>query len=342
MGGISGCIYTAELSKCQNYGNVTNNNGETGGIAGYAQSSTIEKSCNLGSITSNGAIGGIVGIFARGAYVSYVYNRGSVTKVDDKGSIGGIVGYTKVDSKFSQKYKFCYNAGKINYNKENTEIEAGQIIGKCEIGELQNCYYLNDGSSITGLGGESHLDEEGKVGGKSVSELKSKEIIKNLNIEEEIFTSDKKNINLGYPIFTWQTDSETQDMFNVNTYTIEDNTIKNIQPNMIYEDFIKNIETNMEYTIKERDMVITGTSKIKTGQKLKVGEVEYALIVTGDCNGDGQADIKDILQINKHRLNKAQLTSVYFIAGDVNKDGKVNIKDILQLNKYRLGKISNL
>ena len=128
----------------------------------------------------------------------------------------------------------------------------------------------------------------------------------------------------------------------VNIYSVENNTIKNIQPNTSYIEFIKNITSNKDIVVKERNIILTGTSKIKTGQVLTVGEKTYTLIVTGDTNGDGQADIKDILQINKHRLNKAQLTSAYFTAGDVNKDGKVDIKDILQLNKYRLSKISQL
>ena len=69
---------------------------------------------------------------------------------------------------------------------------------------------------------------------------------------------------------------------------------------------------------------------------------KYTIIVTGDANGDGQADIRDILAINKHRLNKASLTAEYLQASDVNEDGKTDIKDILQINKFRLGKIQTL
>ena len=69
---------------------------------------------------------------------------------------------------------------------------------------------------------------------------------------------------------------------------------------------------------------------------------EYTIIVKGDCNGDGVADFKDILLINKHRLNKSKLTGAYLEAGDINLDKKVDFKDILQVNKYRLGKISEL
>ena len=68
----------------------------------------------------------------------------------------------------------------------------------------------------------------------------------------------------------------------------------------------------------------------------------YKIIVTGDTNGDGKADIQDILNINKHRLNKGNLENEYLKAGDVNGDGKVDIQDILKINKYRLNKISEI
>ena len=66
---------------------------------------------------------------------------------------------------------------------------------------------------------------------------------------------------------------------------------------------------------------------------------EYTIVVKGDTNGDGESNLKDLLQINKHRLNKSKLTAEYLLAGDVNKDNEVNLKDLLQVNKYRLGKI---
>lgn len=122
--------------------------------------------------------------------------------------------------------------------------------------------------------------------------------------------------------------------------TIDGNYIKNIQPNTKYEDFVKEFSNDIVFTVKEGNNIVTGTATIKTGQTFTAGENTYILVVSGDINGDGQADIKDILQINKHRLNKIQLTNEYLRAGDVNKDGIVDIKDILQINKYRLGKIS--
>ena len=68
----------------------------------------------------------------------------------------------------------------------------------------------------------------------------------------------------------------------------------------------------------------------------------FTIVVLGDANGDGKADFKDILLINKHRLNKSNLEEEYLLAGDVNEDGEADFKDILQINKFRLGKINEL
>ena len=68
----------------------------------------------------------------------------------------------------------------------------------------------------------------------------------------------------------------------------------------------------------------------------------FTLIVRGDTNGDGNADFKDILQINKHRLNVAKLQDALLMAGDLNNDQNADFKDILQINKFRLGIIDEL
>ena len=135
---------------------------------------------------------------------------------------------------------------------------------------------------------------------------------------------------------------EIEKIFTSDTYEITENKIKNIQPNINLEELIKNITSNQEYTVREGEKIITETDKIITGQILTVGDTSYTLVVKGDVNGDGLANIHDILAINKHRLDKVILEDEYFEAADVIRDGKADIKDILQLNKYRLNKINEL
>lgn len=127
-------------------------------------------------------------------------------------------------------------------------------------------------------------------------------------------------------------------------YKIEKGIIKNIQPKTQLLEFKRNIKTNSK-TIKvlKDTNEITNTEKLATGMKMLLdNNVYYKIIVKGDCNGDGQANLQDILLINKHRLNKTQLKNEYLTAGDTDEDGKVEIKDILKLNKYRLNKIEEI
>ena len=85
---------------------------------------------------------------------------------------------------------------------------------------------------------------------------------------------------------------------------------------------------------------------LATGYKLIITKGaekrEFVLVVKGDINGDGDANFNDILQVNKHRLNKVRLTGAHEFAGNVNKDDVVDFKDILQINKFRLKKIDTL
>lgn len=126
---------------------------------------------------------------------------------------------------------------------------------------------------------------------------------------------------------------------------VEDETvIKDINPKTTVSALIQKLNAEMEYTIVDKDgFQVSDTTNVGTGCKIKMeNDKTYTLIVKGDCNGDGEAELKDILAINKHRLNKTKLTAEYLQAADVTGDGKVELRDILQINKFRLGKISSL
>ena len=124
----------------------------------------------------------------------------------------------------------------------------------------------------------------------------------------------------------------------ISGYTVEENYIRDIQPNTTYEAFIKNIYSDEKYTITENGKNISGTDLIKTGQVLKEENKNYTLVVIGDITGDGKVNVRDMMTINKYRLKREELTGAYLIAGDVNYDSNINIKDMIQINKYRLGK----
>lgn len=120
--------------------------------------------------------------------------------------------------------------------------------------------------------------------------------------------------------------------------------IKDISPKTKAEDLKDKLSANMNYEIIDKSgNAVSNESNVGTGFKIKMANNKiYTLVINGDTTGDGLAELRDILAINKHRLGKAYLTNEYLLAGDVNKDGKVELKDILQINKFRLGKINEL
>ncbi len=128
------------------------------------------------------------------------------------------------------------------------------------------------------------------------------------------------------------------------TVVENENIVKDISPETTASALKQKLNAEMEYTIVDQNGIqISETAKVGTGFKIKMQNGKtYALIVKGDCNGDGQAELKDILAINKHRLNKTKLTAEYLQAADVTGDGQVELKDILQINKFRLGKTNEL
>lgn len=91
---------------------------------------------------------------------------------------------------------------------------------------------------------------------------------------------------------------------------------------------------------------IENSKKIATGMTIKIennnNTTEYIIILKGDINADGNADLNDILLLNKYRLNKTTLDKLSLKAADVDENGKADLNDILKVNKYRLGKITNL
>ena len=138
-------------------------------------------------------------------------------------------------------------------------------------------------------------------------------------------------------------------MIEIKEYIIENGVLTNVISETTVTNFKNNIITGNQVSIKivnKDNIELKETEIVKTGDKLQVIVnniiTEYPIIITGDVDGDGYINIKDILTINKHRLNKVKLTDVYFIAGDIDKNGEADIRDILQINKYRLKKISSL
>lgn len=141
---------------------------------------------------------------------------------------------------------------------------------------------------------------------------------------------------------------KVSDKIKIKEYTLKDNMIKNVKESTTVSEFLKNvIIENLNYKILNKDnKELKGNDIITTGSKIEINvnndKINYLISVKGDANNDGHADMRDILTINKHRLNKVKLVNEYFEAGDVNNDNVVDIRDINQINKFRLGKVKVL
>ena len=131
-------------------------------------------------------------------------------------------------------------------------------------------------------------------------------------------------------------------------YIIQDIYISKIQPKTTIKEFKEQIQTNSNQVklYNNGEEIQVDDEIIKTGMQIEIefaGKTKtFTLAVDGDVNGDGKADFKDIVSMNRHKLNKKKLNEVELIAGDVNNDNKVDFKDIVKVNRYRLNKITQL
>lgn len=131
-------------------------------------------------------------------------------------------------------------------------------------------------------------------------------------------------------------------------YDIENLHITKIQPETTVENFKSNLQIIAEEIniYNENKKLLIDDNIIATGMQLELvlgAQIEtYTLVVTGDTNGDGEADFKDLTKVNSHRLNKTPLEDEYLLAADVNGDGVADFKDLVLINKFRLHKIIEL
>ncbi len=122
---------------------------------------------------------------------------------------------------------------------------------------------------------------------------------------------------------------------------------------ILWYDGLKNVTTNgaiAEFTFKVNDKAKEGNYPITIEfddddiSDVKDNNVHFAKVngavnvsshIPGDVNGDGKANVKDLIRLQQH-LNGWNVTVV---AGstDINGDGKVNVKDLIRLQQYLNG-----
>ena len=124
--------------------------------------------------------------------------------------------------------------------------------------------------------------------------------------------------------------------------------ITKIQPKTSITELLEKITTNGDIEIYDKnnnkvtDYTQYATSKMKLIITKGENTKEFILVVRGDVNGDGDSNFNDMLQMNKHRLQKKLLEGAYLKAGEVDGQEGVTFRDMLKINKYRLNKINIL
>ena len=133
------------------------------------------------------------------------------------------------------------------------------------------------------------------------------------------------------------------------TYEISEQYITKIEPKTTLKAFLEKLDIEHATEIKVLDKngnVLTENDLMGTAATLilesEAGTKRVKVVIAGDVTGDGNADFKDIVALNRHKLKKNILKDEYLLAGDVTGDGLVDFKDIVKVNRFKLNKITTL
>lgn len=125
------------------------------------------------------------------------------------------------------------------------------------------------------------------------------------------------------------------DSLEVSGIKYDENTVADIK---------QKITTDLELEIvNSQNQVLSDTDIVGTGSKILVKENGnilrvYNIIIYGDVNGDGKINSVDLLVLQRHILEIAEINGVYKKAGNVRKDGKKPTSvDLLLIQRHILG-----
>ncbi len=189
--GITGYIYAN-----RSVGGIVGKTGKTAynteGSDGKGYS-VIENCVNYATIVGTDAkgTGGICGAAYNGGIIKNCYNTGSITGGWPAGGIAGENENTLIS---------CYNVGYVDSTAGSNYGEAIGTRNGSFNHAVVNCWYLEGSSSDSGYYNDSTV----KVTAMNDKKMKVSSFVDALNLYEDAYLADTKDINGGYPVLKWQ------------------------------------------------------------------------------------------------------------------------------------------
>ncbi len=125
---------------------------------------------------------------------------------------------------------------------------------------------------------------------------------------------------------------------------VTDDLVYNIAAKSDVSNIIKSITNNYHFAdveVTEENGTPIKDGKVKTGQKITITNTgikkTFTITIMGDATGDGEADILDLLVIQKHIVEVQKLEGAKYKAANLDRNGVVDILDLLLMQKHIVG-----
>ena len=229
----------------------------------------------------------------------------------------------KYNDKVIKEYKL-YGI-KTNYSVINNTIYVGGIINTED--ELREC--IKNCSSATDQVG---CADDCEMRYNILDHITSSDLKLSIDKDKLICKYNNEIINE----FVLSSESE-YDI--IDDYTKIDDIISRIPIDTDMNVFKTKINTNIGYIFKDsKNNDIVTNRKLRTGDKVifnySSGDIDYALSVIGDVNGDGIINGKDIIEISNDIVGNKKLDNLGSLSGDIDNNGKMDIRDIIKMGNY--------
>lgn len=211
VGGIVGYASNAGILECSYSGSVSGTENSVGGIVGWACTSTVISQCHSsGSVSGHQRVGGTAGYCNGNAVITKCYGDMNVSGYMN---VGGVVGTLSAGSM----------RGAFFFGSVSADDRAGGITGYSAFGNMLGAYTISaitntaDGTDFGGAVGVIYGGSytsifysyetagfDGPAGiGRTVTEMQTRDFVKELNRATPYFCFDYTGINNGYPVLTW-------------------------------------------------------------------------------------------------------------------------------------------